>query len=577
MSTRNGNYPGKENDFRKEAFSEEQHWEDPSPEATDEAFPEAELEESPPLLTRETKIGLAVILVLFIVLGAVLAKRVMDSGTSKEGAQATAKAESPPPGSASSENSSPVPKPSGEAKQGGSQGPKTMGSFSGSPPGWGAGSSDPSKPPGGGPPLGSRPQEPPSSSRILTPSWGGMNFSASDSSPTAGAQSSPSFSHSGIASGSSFGSLPSGGRRGPFSPLDREKDSNPSDVPGAAGGSFSSTNPLRESSKAASSGQTAPSVVNEPPVGWGPQLGAPHSSPLAETAGGAKALPGAAASQPLSPYVPPAYSPSSLPGAVSSKGGIPPEGGIARASEAPEQIAPQPSSSAVPPSGDSRPSGSNLSLGGASGVFSPGENSGAGTLYQVRSGDTYWSISEKFYGTGRYSQALAEYNRARVPTPEQLPPGVQLWIPPREELEGRYPHLLPPSGGEATPNLAGGLGSRGGLGSGGKLIPLQAGEPSSSSVAPNVPEGGRGLEAGSASSTKGLRVYIVQEGDTLYEIARYLLGKPTRWVEIYELNKEILGEDFEHLRPGLRLAIPPADATPPGSSQVFRPLTVPTQ
>jgi nucleoid-associated protein YgaU len=50
--------------------------------------------------------------------------------------------------------------------------------------------------------------------------------------------------------------------------------------------------------------------------------------------------------------------------------------------------------------------------------------------------------------------------------------------------------------------------------------------------------------------------YVVEEGDSLFDIARYELGKAARWVEIYELNRDQIGEDFDHLKPGTQLVLP---------------------
>ncbi|MCE5266402.1 MAG: hypothetical protein LLG00_00755 [Planctomycetaceae bacterium] len=52
------------------------------------------------------------------------------------------------------------------------------------------------------------------------------------------------------------------------------------------------------------------------------------------------------------------------------------------------------------------------------------------------------------------------------------------------------------------------------------------------------------------------RTYIVVEGDTLFNIARYELGKASRWVEIYELNRNALGTDLSSLPPGIKLMLP---------------------
>ncbi len=56
----------------------------------------------------------------------------------------------------------------------------------------------------------------------------------------------------------------------------------------------------------------------------------------------------------------------------------------------------------------------------------------------------------------------------------------------------------------------------------------------------------------------GERVYVVGEGDTLFDIAKYELGKATRWAEIYELNRDVLGDEFDYLRPGTELVLPHA-------------------
>ena len=55
------------------------------------------------------------------------------------------------------------------------------------------------------------------------------------------------------------------------------------------------------------------------------------------------------------------------------------------------------------------------------------------------------------------------------------------------------------------------------------------------------------------------RSYTVAEGDTLFNIARYELGKASRWVEIYELNRDVLGKDFNYLTPGMKLVLPEGD------------------
>ena len=49
---------------------------------------------------------------------------------------------------------------------------------------------------------------------------------------------------------------------------------------------------------------------------------------------------------------------------------------------------------------------------------------------------------------------------------------------------------------------------------------------------------------------------MVQEGDTLFDIARSELGKASRWSEIYELNKATLGAQFDYVTPGMQIMLP---------------------
>ena len=44
--------------------------------------------------------------------------------------------------------------------------------------------------------------------------------------------------------------------------------------------------------------------------------------------------------------------------------------------------------------------------------------------------------------------------------------------------------------------------------------------------------------------------------------ARHQLGKPSRWGEIYQLNREVLGSDFDYLKPGTELLLPVTDSRP---------------
>jgi len=139
--------------------------------------------------------------------------------------------------------------------------------------------------------------------------------------------------------------------------------------------------------------------------------------------------------------------------------------------------------------------------------------------YVVQPNDNYWTISERLYGTGAYFQALAEHNRKKHPDAAALRPGERISAPGLAELEKNYRDLCPkPEHRDAAKNRTSMVSTAGRMGGG--------------------------------------RVYVVQEGDTLFDIARYELGKAARWAEIFQLNREALGDNYDYLTPGLELILP---------------------
>ncbi len=153
--------------------------------------------------------------------------------------------------------------------------------------------------------------------------------------------------------------------------------------------------------------------------------------------------------------------------------------------------------------------------------------------YEVQPNDNFWTISEKLFGTGSYFQALAEHNRGKVANPNQLQVGQIILAPDIAELEQKYPAYCPK--------------------------PEHRSVARHSTVAMRV--GHHGTDA----------AYTVVEGDTLYRIARYELGDASRWHEIYQLNREVIGESFNYLRPGTQLALPGKPGAEPADSLTRRP------
>ena len=164
---------------------------------------------------------------------------------------------------------------------------------------------------------------------------------------------------------------------------------------------------------------------------------------------------------------------------------------------------------------DPLPSGAGQRDAGAIG-------SGQQGTYVVQPNDNYWRICEKLYGTGAYFRALAQHNRAKIPDEHNLQLGDVVSAPDASELHKAYPDLCP------------------------EPVHLDAAQRRSLAGARQTPTG-----AG--------RVYVVQEGDNLFDIARCELGKPTRWTEIVDLNREALGPglaDLNYLTPGMKLILP---------------------
>ena len=115
-----------------------------------------------------------------------------------------------------------------------------------------------------------------------------------------------------------------------------------------------------------------------------------------------------------------------------------------------------------------------------------------------------------------------EVNRGKAARPDRLQPGLLISTPPVAQLEKDYPDFCPrPNRREAVRN--------------------------------------RAAAAASLASYPGDRIYVVQEGDTLSSIGRNELGKVSRWAEIYQLNREQLGKDYDYLTPGMKLVMPPRD------------------
>lgn len=130
----------------------------------------------------------------------------------------------------------------------------------------------------------------------------------------------------------------------------------------------------------------------------------------------------------------------------------------------------------------------------------------------IRAEDSFWLISQRAYGNGAYFRALYEHNREQFPEPDDLPVGASVEIPAVGFLRNNYAEICPP-------------------------------EDSSSAH-------------GERSVRDAAGGYTVVGGESLFDVARFQMGQAARYVEILNLNRDVLGDRLENLPAGLRLRLP---------------------
>ena len=125
--------------------------------------------------------------------------------------------------------------------------------------------------------------------------------------------------------------------------------------------------------------------------------------------------------------------------------------------------------------------------------------------YVVQQGDTYMTISDKFYGTSLLYTSLAQHNQ-QLGIGWRPTEGVVIEVPTAEYLRMHY------------------------------------------GVGTNQRE--RRLDA----QRSAIR-YTVQEGDTIFRLATDKLQDSTRWREIYAMNADRL-QSVQDLKPGMEILLP---------------------
>ncbi len=146
-------------------------------------------------------------------------------------------------------------------------------------------------------------------------------------------------------------------------------------------------------------------------------------------------------------------------------------------------------------------------------------------VYVVESGDNYWSISRKKYGTARYFTALARFNERRIPDPKAMRPGMKVLVPDPQRLAALFPHLV-----------------------GQKSQVVQASGDDDGSHCGVQP-------AGFFVTQDGRPMYRIGKQDTLTEIAKRHLGRSSRWIQVFKLNQDRLTTPND-LKIGTELVLP---------------------
>jgi nucleoid-associated protein YgaU len=129
-------------------------------------------------------------------------------------------------------------------------------------------------------------------------------------------------------------------------------------------------------------------------------------------------------------------------------------------------------------------------------------------LYEPTKTDTYATISKEFYNDAKYGAALSEYNGRRA-----LQGGVRVEVPPIHVLKRRYPQLI------------------------GAVVPASVSVPAKDPWGPST--------EGTPVKAAPPRTFTVPSGGLrMAEIAREVLGSPTRWSDLYDANPQLSPSDL---------------------------------
>jgi nucleoid-associated protein YgaU len=144
-------------------------------------------------------------------------------------------------------------------------------------------------------------------------------------------------------------------------------------------------------------------------------------------------------------------------------------------------------------------------------------------IHEVRQGDNFSILAEKYYGSQRFAELLLKAN-PQVKEARLLRLGTKLRIPPMKEL----------------------------------VNPKKASEKTAAVLAADKSKKSEDKAKTAEKKAPKEKVYIVKTDDNFYSIAREIWGNGGRWRELHAMNKSIC-PDPKSLRPGMKLRITPSN------------------
>jgi nucleoid-associated protein YgaU len=161
--------------------------------------------------------------------------------------------------------------------------------------------------------------------------------------------------------------------------------------------------------------------------------------------------------------------------------------------------------------------------------------------YVVQSGDTLAAIAKNFYGPEQGNklsniEAIYQANRKTLSSMDNLQVGQKLTIPPLSSAGSSPPaNTLTGSNFVKIDTI------------GQRHNTVDTAKPAAATSKP--------AKATKADTTKPVRIYVVKEGDSLWEIASEQLGDGNRYKEIVKLNSNILSSE-DDIQIDMKLKLP---------------------